>query len=123
MKEINNLQPSTLMDRSKLVSIERTISTHLINLDLNLFTDGVIAALKKIAKFTSHDQITIFIIDPESDFTSIEWQATTNYPTHIHLTKSDILLNCQDSLRQLKTKNYIQISSLHDFLRSFSSEL
>ncbi len=123
MKEINNHQPSTLMDRSKLVSIERIISTHLINLDLNLFADGVIAALKKIAEFTRHDQITIFIIDPESDFTSIEWQATTKYPTHIHLTKSDILLNCQDSLRQLKTKNYIQITSQQDFLRSFPSEL
>ncbi len=122
MEEFNNHQQNAIMDRSKLERLERTISTYLINLDLNLFTEGVIATLKQIAEFTSHDQITIFIIDPENDFTCIEWQSTTKYPTHVHLTKSDLILNCQDSIRQLKTINHIQITSHQDFRKSLPAE-
>lgn len=104
-----------LIDRLKLESLVRTISTHFINLDTNLFLEGVLIGLEQIADHTVNDQITIFNIDPEIDFTVIEWQSDTQYPTHNHLTKTELLLNCQNCIRKLKENNHIQLTSDQHF--------
>ncbi len=122
MEDFNTHQQNNLIDRLKLESLIRTISTHFINLDTNLFFEGVIDGLERIASYTGNDQITIFNIDPESDFTVIEWQSKPNYPTHKHLTKLDILLNCQDCIEQLKNKNHIQLSSEQEVRGLLSGE-
>jgi len=115
MEEFNIDPQNDLIDRLNLESLVRTISTHFINLDTNLFLEGVITGLKQIANYTGNDQITIFNVDPEIDFTVIEWQSKANYPTHNQLTKSELLINCQYCLRKLKENNHIQITTNQDF--------
>ncbi|MBE0686089.1 MAG: GAF domain-containing protein, partial [Anaerolineaceae bacterium] len=115
MEEFNIDPQNDLIDRLNLESLVRTISTHFINLDTNLFLEGVITGLKQIANYTGNDQITIFNVDPEIDFTVIEWQSKANYPTHNQLTKSELLINCQNCLRKLKENNHIQITTNQDF--------
>jgi len=99
MEQNKDNHQNDLIDRLKLESLVRTISTHFINLDTNLFLDGVLTGLKQIADHTGNDQITIFNIDPEIDFTVIEWQSDAFYPTHNHLTKTELLVNCQNCIR------------------------
>ena len=115
MEQYNNNHQNDLIDRLKLESLVRTISTHFINLDTNLFLEGVLIGLKQIADYTGNDQITIFNIDPEIDFSVIEWQSKAHYPTHKHLTKTELLLNCQNCIRKLRENNHIQITSDQDF--------
>jgi signal transduction histidine kinase len=115
MEQNKDNHQNDLIDRLKLESLVRTISTHFINLDTNLFLDGVLTGLKQIADHTGNDQITIFNIDPEIDFTVIEWQSDAFYPTHNHLTKTELLVNCQNCIRKLKENNHIQITSDQDF--------
>ena len=116
MEQNNDDHQNDLIDRLKLERLVRTISTHFINLDTNLFSEGVITGLKQIADYTGNDQITIFNIDPEIDFTVIEWQSKDYYPTHNQLTKSELLLNCQNCVRKLKENNHIQITTDQGFI-------
>jgi signal transduction histidine kinase len=115
MEQREDNHQSDLIDRLKLESLVRTISTHFINLDTNLFLEGVLTGLKQIADHTGNDQITIFNIDPEIEFTVIEWQSENLYPTHNHLTKTELLENCQNCIRKLKENNHIQITADQDF--------
>jgi len=115
MDRFNNNYQNDLIDRLKLESLVRSISTHFINLDTNLFFEGVLTGLKQIADYTGNDQITIFNIDPEIDFTVIEWQSKAHYPTHDHLSKTELLVNCQRCIHKLKENNHIQITSDLDF--------
>lgn len=114
MEQYNNDHQNDLIDRLKLESLVRSISTHFINLNTNLFLEGVITGLKQIADYTGNDQITIYNIDLEIDFTVIEWQSKTHFPSHNHFTKTDLIINSQNCIRQLKENNHIQITSDQD---------
>jgi len=113
--EINNNQQNELLERLNLERLVRTISTHFINLDTNLFSEGIISGLEQIAQYTGNDQITIFNIDPNIDFTVLEWQADSSYPTHQELTKIEIITNCQACIKKLVQTNHIQLVLDEDF--------
>ena len=101
-------------DKFELEKFTRNISNHFINIDTNLFLQDLISGLEQIAKFFRADQITIYNLDPNLEYSIFEWKIDENYPSHQTLTKNNIQTNFPSFIKYLQQNQYFYISNKSD---------
>ena len=104
-------QQDELNNQTRFEELIREISTYFINLDMDLFEDGIVYGLNQVAAFTKNDQITIINIDPNVDTTLIEWKSTNFKNNSKTFSKQLIIKEFTNIISLLKKKNHVFLSN------------
>lgn len=111
MKQKLTNQQNELNNQTRFEELIREISTYFINLDMDLFEDGIVYVLNQIAAITENYQITIFNIDPDIGTTLIEWKPTNFKDNSNKFSKQLINNDFTNIISLLKRKNHVLLSN------------